>query len=342
MNVAAAQAIAAQLTAVGKGLIAADESNATCEKRFSAVGIPCTEETRRAYRELIVTTPGLEEFVSGIILYDETIHQKTSKGIPFPEVLSQKGIVPGIKVDTGTIDFPNHSGEKLTQGLNGLHERIAAHKELGAMFTKWRMVFSISQTTPSEAGVAENAQNVAQYVAISQSADMVPIVEPEILFDGEHSIEQCYHTTTRVLTSIFKALTDRRIMFEGMILKASMVLAGRNTSRQSTPDEVAEWTLRCLNDTVPTGVAGIVFLSGGQSDEQATANLNAIARRGPHRWPLTFSYSRAIQHPALEIWAANMQQNVEKAQAALLFRARMNSLASQGMYVDTMEQERPY
>jgi fructose-bisphosphate aldolase class I len=335
-------AIAKQMVAPGKGIIAADESAGTCQKRFDAVGVPCTEENRRAYREVILTAPRLEECVSGIILYDETIRQETSDGEPFVSVLADKGILPGIKVDAGAKDMALHPDEKITEGLDSLRERLAEYKTFGAAFAKWRAVITIGKGTPSEACIHANAHALARYAALCQEADIVPVVEPEVLIDGDHTIERSYEAATATLKEVFSELSNQGAMLEGVILKASMVIAGKKAARQSSPKEVAEATVRCLKANVPANLAGIVFLSGGQGDEQATENLDAMNKLGKLPWPLSFSYARAIQNPVLKLWAANPSANIPKAQETLLFRSKMNSLAALGRYSGEMEKERPY
>lgn len=345
MDINTLQKIAKTVVTLGKGLIAADESTGTIQKRFDAVGVPCTEENRRAYRETIITALGLEQYVSGIILYDETIRQETSNGEPFTETLAKKGILPGIKVDAGTKDLALHSGEKVTEGLDGLRERLAEYKQLGAKFAKWRAVITIGDPPaggPSDACIHANAHAMARYAALCQEANIVPIVEPEVLIDGDHSIEQCYEASVRTLKKTFEELAGQDVMLEGTILKASMVIAGKKAAKQSSVEEVAKETLRVLKETVPANLAGVVFLSGGQGDEQATEHLNAMNKAGKVPWPLSFSYARAIQNPVLKLWAANPSANVGKAQQTLLFRSKMNGLATQGKYSAEMEKERPY
>ena len=348
MSIDMLKKIAGQMVAPGKGIIAADESAGTCQKRFDAVGVPCTEENRRAYRQTILTAPGLEECVSGVILYDETIRQETDDlpaqagGEPFAEMLAKKGILPGIKVDGGTKDLALHLGEKVTEGLDGLRERLAEYKIFGAAFAKWRAVITIGKGIPSGACIHANAHALARYAALCQEADIVPIVEPEVLIDGEHSIGQCYEASAAILKKMFDELAGQDVMLEGVILKASMVIAGKKAAKQSSIDEVAKETIRCLKESVPAGLAGIVFLSGGQGDEQATEHLNAMNKMGKQPWPLSFSYARSIQNPVLKIWAENPSANIGKAQQALLFRSKMNSLATQGKYSSEMEKERPY
>jgi fructose-bisphosphate aldolase, class I len=332
------------MVATGKGIIAADESNKSCNARFEAVGLPTTEDARRKYREMIFSTPGLAQYVSGIILYDETFRQKTGQGAPFPEFLQGLGIIPGIKVDTGVVEMALHPGEKVTEGLDGLRDRLREYATGGARFAKWRAVITISATTPTPANIAVNAHTLARYAAYCQEAGIVPIIEPEVLIDGDHTIEQSYEATRATLAEAMAQLKAQDVFLPGVILKASMVIAGKGTATPSTPEQVGEMTVRCLRETVPTGpggIHGIVFLSGGQSDEQATANLNAMNQH-PNPWPLTFSYSRAIQNPALAIYAKAPDMNIHPAQQALFFRTKMNSLASQGQYRPEMEAERGY
>lgn len=342
MNADVLKKTAKQMVAPGKGLIAADESTATCQKRFDAVGVPCTESNRRAYRQTIITASGLQEYVSGIILYDETIRQETDSGERFSEFLTKAGILPGIKVDAGAKELALHPGEKVTEGLDGLRERLAEYNTFGAKFAKWRAVITIGEGIPSEACIHANAHAMARYAALCQEAGIVPIVEPEVLIDGDHSIERCFEVTSATLKKLFEEMESQDVLLEGAILKASMVIAGKKAAKQSTSKEVAEATLRCLKENVPAALAGVVFLSGGQADEQATENLDEINKLGKAPWPLTFSYSRAIQNPVLKIWAENPNANVAKAQQALLFRSRMNSLAAEGKYSSEMEQERQY
>ena len=334
------------MVAPGKGLIAADESSPTCAKRFESVGVPCTEETRRAYREVLLGAEGLEQYVSGVILFDETIRQSAADGTLFPELLVRKGIIPGIKVDGGAKELALHAGEKITEGLDGLRERLAEYFALGARFAKWRAVITIGESAgrriPSEACIFANAHAIARYAALCQEADIVPIIEPEVLIDGDHTIEQCFEAAETTLEEVFEELNHQGVAPEGAILKASMVIAGKKAAKQSSVEEVADQTLRVLNATVPKNLAGIVFLSGGQGDEQATAHLNKMNQSGKQPWPLSFSYSRAIQNPVLKKWAENPKANVKAAQDILLSRSKMNSLASQGKYSDELEKERPY
>ena len=339
MDITLLKETAGKLLARGKGILAADESAPTCTKRFEAVGILCTEESRRTYREILLTTPGAEEYISGVILYDETIRQKTSGGEPFPEALVKRGIVPGIKVDTGLKDSPLCPGEKVTEGLNGLEERLAEYRALGARFAKWRAAIAIGEHMPTDACIEANADALAKYAALCHEADIVPVIEPEVLIDGDHSLERCYEVVKKTLEAVFAALRKENVALEGVILKTSMVLSGKNAPVQAGVKEVAEATIKCLKESVPKELAGIVFLSGGQSDERATAHLDAMNRVNDTPWRLTFSYSRALQNPVLPLWAKG---DKERAAQAFLFRARMNSLASEGKYEEAMEKERPY
>ncbi len=327
------------MLASGKGLLAADESFPTIEKRFVEYGIPSTEENRRAYRELLFTTPGLGKSVSGVILFDETLRQRTARGVPFPQYLSRHGMIPGIKVDAGTADLAGFPGEKVTEGLDGLRGRLAEYWTLGARFTKWRAVIAIGRGLPTAACVESNAQTQALFAALSQEAGLVPIVEPEVLMDGNHTIERCEEVTTLVLETVFAALARHRVGLERMVLKTGMVLSGEECPRQAPVAEVAAATVRCLLRSVPAAVPGIVFLSGGQGDVEATARLNAIARIGPVPWRVTFSYGRALQSPALKAWRG-APAKVAAAQAALAHRARCNGLAARGKYSAAAERGR--
>jgi fructose-bisphosphate aldolase class I len=326
------------LVAPGKGILAADESSGTIKKRFDSIGVESTEESRRAYRDLLFTAEGAEEFISGVILYDETIRQSSADGTPFPKLLESKGVVPGIKVDNGAKDLANAPGEKITEGLDGLRERLHAYFEQGARFTKWRAVITIGQGIPSEYCLWTNAHALARYAVLSQEAGLVPIVEPEVLMDGDHTIEQSFDVTSNTLHAVFTELRDQRAHFEQMLLKPNMVLSGYDSSEQAGADEVAELTLRCFYRHVPAAVPGIVFLSGGQSDEDATAHLNAMNALGQHPWQLSFSYGRALQAPALKAWGGK-PGNVEAAQQAYYHRARLNGAARSGSYTSDMEQE---
>ncbi len=326
------------LVAEGKGILAADESEGTIKKRFASIGVESTEENRRAYRELLFTTDGVEDYISGVILFDETIRQSSSDGTPFPELLSSKRIIPGIKVDKGAKPLALAENETVTEGLDGLRGRLEEYRGLGARFTKWRAVITIGKGIPSEYCLWTNAHALARYAALSQEAGLVPIVEPEVLMDGDHSIERSFEVTSRTLHAVFTELRDQRIQPEGMLLKPNMVLSGYSASDQASHEEVAEETMRCFYRHVPAAVPGIVFLSGGQSDEDATANLNAMNAIGPHPWQLSFSYGRALQAPALKAWEGK-PQNVDAAQRAYYHRAKMNSAARTGMYAPEMERE---
>jgi fructose-bisphosphate aldolase class I len=318
------------LLAPGKGLLAADESFPTIGKRFKELDIPSTEENRRAYREMLFTTPGLGEFVSGVILFDETVRQKIGE-VTMPAALARQAIVPGIKVDLGTVGLPAFAGEKITEGLDGLRERLAEYRERGARFTKWRAVIAIGDGLPTTAAVEANARVHALYAALCQEAGLVPIVEPEVLMDGNHTLERCEEVTGAVLKTVFAALIEQRVELETMLLKTGMVLSGKDCPRQAGVAEVAEATLRCLRRSVPAAVPGIVFLSGGQSGVEATARLNAICRPGGVPWTITFSYGRALQDAAMKAWKGS-GANVAAGQAALHHRARCNSLAVLGKY----------
>jgi fructose-bisphosphate aldolase class I len=324
------------LVAEGKGILAADESDGTIKKRFDSIDVESTEENRRAYRDLLFTTPGAEEFISGVILFDETIRQRSADGTPFPKLLESRGIIPGIKVDKGAKPLANAEGETVTEGLDGLRDRLNEYRELGARFTKWRAVISIGPGIPSEYCLWVNAHALARYAALSQEARLVPIVEPEVLMDGDHTIERSFEVTSRTLHAVFTELRDQRVEPEGMLLKPNMVLSGYESSRQAGHEEVAEWTIRCLRRHVPAAVPGIVFLSGGQTDEDATANLNAMNALGPHPWELSFSYGRALQAPALKAWRGGAE-NVEEAQKAFYRRAKFNGAARSGSYAPEME-----
>jgi fructose-bisphosphate aldolase, class I len=331
---------AKEMVADDKGLLAMDESNPTCNKRFARLGIPQTAELRCAYRELIVTTPGLAECISGAILYDETIRQRTRGGLPFAKVLAQAGIIPGIKVDTGAKDLAAHPHEKITEGLDGLRVRLAEYSKMGARFAKWRAVIAIGPGLPSRSCIEANAHALARYAALCQEAGLVPIVEPEVLMDGDHTLERCREATEETLRVVFAQLREQRVLLEGMILKPNMVLPGLTCPKQPTVDEVADATVECFLRTVPAEVPGIAFLSGGQSSELASARLNAMNVRFKDRcpWALAFSYARAIQQPALDIWKGD-PANVAAAQKALLHRARCNRAARRGEYSDAMERD---
>ncbi|NIR61993.1 MAG: fructose-bisphosphate aldolase class I [Gammaproteobacteria bacterium] len=328
------------MVADGKGILAMDESNATCCKRFEKTGIECTEETRRQYRELLIATSGLEEFVAGPILFDETIRQSTKDGKPFVKALQEKGMIPGIKVDTGAKPLAGSPSEKVTEGLDGLRERTAEYYEMGARFAKWRAVITIGEGMPTRQCIEANAHALARYAALCQENGLVPIVEPEVLMDGDHSIEQCEAVTEETWVELFEQLYRHNVMLEGTILKASMVISGKEAKKRAGVDEVAERTVQTLLRAVPPALAGVVFLSGGQGNEEATQHLNAMNKhyRGRAPWPLSFSYARALQQPALELWKGDPGK-AEAAQKALYFRARLNSLATLGQYSEEMEKE---
>jgi len=332
--------IAKRLVAAGKGILAMDESVPTCNKRFAKLGIPQTEKARRTYRELIVSVPDLNECISGAILCDETIRQTKTDGTPFAKALADQRILPGIKVDLGIKDLAGHPGEKVTEGLDGLRERLAEYSAMGAHFSKWRAAISLSDDLPSAAAITANAHSLARYAALSQEAGLVPIVEPEVLMDGENTIERCFKVTETVLRAVFNALSDQEVLLEGMLLKPNMVLPGLKCRQQVSVDEVAEMTVKCMLRTVPAIVPGITFLSGGQSCELASARLNAMNAHFQSRapWELSFSFARAIQQPAMEIWLGS-QQNVSLAQSALSHRARWNGAARRGVYSLEMETE---
>jgi fructose-bisphosphate aldolase, class I len=325
------------LVADDRGILAADESSGTIKKRFDTISLESTEENRRAYRDMLFTTPGLEEFVSGVILYDETLRQSSADGTSFAELLSGRGIVPGIKVDTGAKDLAGAPGEKVTEGLDGLRERLEEYKGLGARFAKWRAVITIGDGMPTSYCIHTNAHALARYAALCQEQGIVPIVEPEVLMDADNDIETCYDATSRTLHAVFHELYHQRVDLQGILLKPNMVISGKGAATQAGADEVADWTLRCFREHVPAAVPGIVFLSGGQSDEQASANLNAINSRGPQPWVLSFSYGRALQAPALAAWGGSTE-NVEAGQAQLALRARCNSAAVGGRYSAEMEE----
>jgi fructose-bisphosphate aldolase, class I len=338
MNTSSMEAVAMELVAPGKGILAADESGPTIEKRFKSVGVASTEETRRDYRALLLGTPGLGAFISGVILYDETLRQKTSDGVPFVELLKRQGIIPGIKVDKGAKALAGFPGEKITEGLDGLRERLADYAALGARFTKWRAVLTIGAQIPTRTCIQSNVEALARFAALSQEAGLVPIVEPEVLMDGDHPIERHYEVTDLALRTLFQELFHHRVHQEGLLLKVNMVLSGTQCARQAGVAEVAEATWRCMQRAVPSAVPGIVFLSGGQSDVRATEHLDALNRIDRTPWEMSFSYGRALQAPALKAWAGNAA-NAAAAQAALLHRARCNSAARFGKYAAAMEEE---
>jgi fructose-bisphosphate aldolase class I len=321
------------MVAGDKGLLAMDESMPTCNKRFTKLGIPLTEDARRAYRELIITTPGLGESISGAILFDETIRQKQKDGTPFVQVLTQAGIIPGIKVDTGAKEMAAHPGEKITEGLDGLRDRLKEYYQLGARFAKWRAVITIGDGIPSRGCIEANAQALARYAALCQEAGLVPVVEPEVLMDGDHTLARCFDVTEAVLRAVFGQLYTQRVMLEGIILKPNLVVPGLACAKQESVDEVADATVKCLLRAVPAAVPGVAFLSGGQSAELASARLNAmnVIFRSRLPWALAFSFARAIQQPALEIWRGE-EAHVSAAQKALSHRAKCNQAARRGEY----------
>jgi fructose-bisphosphate aldolase class I len=340
MSVNSLEAIAKAMVAPGKGILAADESTGTIEKRLASVKVENTEENRRAYRDMLFSAKGLGQHISGVILYDETIRQKSASGASFVELLARNGILPGIKVDTGAKDLAFCPGEKVTEGLDSLAKRCADYVKLGAKFAKWRAVITIGPEMPSATCIAANAHALARYAAILQAAGLVPIVEPEVLMDGDHTIERCEEVTEWTLNAVYEALYLNRVILERSVLKPSMVISGKECPTQARVEEVAERTVRILKRTVPGAVAGIVFLSGGQSDELATEHLNAMNKLPSGRlpWPLSFSYGRALQQPSLKAWKG-AAANVAAAQAALLHRARMNSLACAGRYSAELERQ---
>ena len=336
MNTHDLQGTALALVAPGKGVLAADESTPTITKRFENIELASTEETRRAYREMLFTTPALGDFISGVILFDETIRQHTRDGRPFPEVLGEQGILPGIKVDKGTTLLANSPDEKVTEGLDGLRERLAEYFELGARFSKWRAVIQIGDAMPTRTCLCSNAHALARFAALSQEAGLVPIVEPEVLMEGDHTIQRCERVTEAVLKTVFQHLSEHRVVLEQMLLKPNMVTAGEDCKQQSSVLEVAEATLRCLRRAVPASVPGIVFLSGGQSEVLATQHLNMMNEIGGAPWQLSFSFGRALQTASLQAWGG---RNVLSGQQALRHRARCNSAARHGQYSGEMELE---
>jgi fructose-bisphosphate aldolase class I len=332
--------VARAMVAPGKGILAADESTGTIEKRFKAIAVESIEENRRAYRDMLFTTRGLGDHISGVILYDETLRQKSADGTPFAALLARQGVLPGIKVDAGTADLAFCPGEKVTEGLDKLAKRVQEYVKLGAKFAKWRAVITIGKDIPATTCIAANAHALGRYAAICLANGLVPIVEPEVLMDGDHTIERCEEVTEWTLNAVYEALYMNRVTLEETVLKPSMVISGKDCSRQAGTDEVAERTVRVLKRCVPAAVTGIAFLSGGQSDEQATANLNAMNRmyKGRLPWPLTFSYGRALQSPSLKAWKG-AAANVPQAQALLAHRSRMNGLAAKGEYRAELEKK---
>ena len=329
--------IANAMVAKGKGILAADESTSTIQKRFDAIGVESTDSSRRDYREMMFRAgPAMKNNISGVILYDETIRQNAKDGTPLVKLIEQAGSLPGIKVDKGTKPLPFCPGELITEGLDGLGERMDEYRKIGARFAKWRAVIDIGPGIPTHTAIDTNAHALARYAAICQAHDIVPIVEPEVLMDGGHDIDRCYEVTQWVLKTVFQDLYYQRVMLEGMVLKPNMVISGKKAPKRASPEEVAEKTLRVLKECVPPAVAGIAFLSGGQSDEDATAHLNLINRLGPLPWPVTFSYGRALQHEPQKLWAGK-SENVAAAQRAFTHRAQMNGLAAQGQWKADLE-----
>jgi len=328
--------VARWLVARGKGILAADESTGTITKRLASVNVPSTEETRRTYRGLLFNTPGVEAFISGVIMYDETIRQQDDAGVPFPQLLASRGIVPGIKVDTGAKALAGYPGEKVTEGLDGLRDRLAEYYGMGARFAKWRAVITIGEGLPSAFCVHANAHALARYAALCQEAGLVPIVEPEVLMDGGHTIERCRKVTERTLEEVFAELFDHRVMLEGMLLKPNMVLSGSECPEQASVEEVAQATVRSLRRVVPSAVPGIVFLSGGQSATRATEHLNAMNALGVQPWGLSFSYGRALQRPTLKAWGG-VSANLLEAQKLFYHRAKCNGAARLGQYSEAVE-----
>lgn len=338
MNLDELKSVASAMVARQKGVLAADESSPTIKKRFDSIQVESTEENRRRYREILFTADGIERYVGGVILFDETLRQCTREGVPFPKLLAGRGIIPGIKVDQGAKALALCPGDKVTEGLDGLRERLAEYKQLGAQFAKWRAVIEIDERDlPSAFGIRANAHALARYAALCQEAGLVPIVEPEVLMDGAHGIERCEVVTAQVLQAVFAELDFHRVQFEGMLLKPNMVIAGKKSVQQAGVQAVAETTIRCLKRYVPAAVPGIVFLSGGQSAEDATDHLNAMNAMGAHPWQVSFSYGRALQAPVLAAWRGQ-EIHVAAAQQALLKRCRLNGLARDGQYVRAMEE----
>jgi fructose-bisphosphate aldolase class I len=345
-NAAELAQIANALVAREKGILAADESSGTIKRRFDAIGVESTEENRRDYRELLFRTEGSEKFISGIILYDETIKQNGADGTPLVKVLQDRGIIPGIKVDAGVVPLPGADGEVVTQGLDGLRERLKEYYDLGARFSKWRAVIPISPTIPTSYGIEVNMHALARYAALSQEADIVPIVEPEVLMDnsagggiGDHSIERCYEVTTAVLNELYAQLRRQKVVLEGTLLKPNMVLSGKTAANRASPEAVAHMTVHCFMQTVPAAVPGIVFLSGGQADDEATQNMNAIAIEGQKRgapWQLSYSFGRGLQAAPQKAWSGK-KENVKAAQEAYYHRAMVTSAAREGKYSTAME-----
>jgi fructose-bisphosphate aldolase class I len=340
MNNDILRSVANAIVTKQKGVLAADESNPTIRKRFDSIKVESTEENRRRYREILITTEGIEHYIGGVILFDETLRQSTQDGTPFAKLLSSRGIIPGIKVDKGAKALALYSGEKISEGLDGLRDRLIEYKQMGAKFAKWRAVIDINERNdPTSFAIRANAHVLARYAALCQELDIVPIVEPEVLMDGAHSIERCEVITSRVLEAVFTELDAHRVLFEGMLLKPNMVIAGMKCAQQGSVQQVAEATIRCMARYVPAAVPGIVFLSGGQSAEDATDHLNAMNTMGPHPWQISFSYGRALQAPVLTAWKG-LEGNLAAAQKMLLKRCQLNGLARSGKYTRAMESDK--
>jgi fructose-bisphosphate aldolase class I len=337
MNVEQLLETAAAMVAAGRGILAIDESTGTIKKRFDSVNVECNEESRRDYRETLLSTPDLGEHISGAILFDETIRQSTKDGVRFVDMMEGAGIIPGIKVDTGAHPMAGFEGELVTEGLDGLRARLKEYSELGARFAKWRAVITISEGTPTQSNIDANCHALARYAALCQEASIVPIVEPEVLMVGDHDIDTAYDVSEQTLKSLFQHLYEQDVLLEGTILKASMVIPGDKCLEQADVDDVADATVGCLMNCVPASLAGVVFLSGGQTELQATEHLNAMNHLGPLPWPLSFSYGRALQESALKVWGSSPENNVSAAQQELSHRARMNGMATMGEYNSNME-----
>jgi len=324
--------VAQAMVAEGKGILAIDESTGTCKKRFDSIGVDCTEENRRQYREMLLTTPGLGNHISGAILFDETLRQSTAEGVSFVDTMQNAGIMPGIKVDAGAHPLAGHPGEKVTEGLDGLRARLEEYVSLGAKFAKWRAVITIGEDMPTGACIEANCHALARYAALCQEAGLVPMVEPEVLMDGSHSLDECYEVTEATLRALFNQMYEQNVLLEGAILKASMVISGSNAQDRADVDDVAGATVQCLLNSVPPALAGVVFLSGGQNEKEATAHLDAMNKLGNFPWPLSFSYGRALQAPSLATWGEDTVANVAPAQRKLAHRAAMNGAATTGDY----------